>query len=68
MIKMTQSLEHWLFKYHRDKFTLIMLGHIEVFTDEMQKDYIEWCKTYDVRQVNRNGQMRYVRFLWGMYS
>lgn len=49
MIKMTQSLEHWLFKYRRDKFTLIMLGHIEVFTDEMQKDYIEWCKTYDVR-------------------
>lgn len=45
MVKLTQSLRHWLFENHKDKIGLIMLGHTELFTEEMQKEYIEWCKT-----------------------
>ena len=45
MIKLTQSLSEWLWRYHRDKIGLIMLGHVELFTPEMKNDYIEWCKT-----------------------
>lgn len=45
MVKLTQSLEYWLWIYHRDKIGLIMLGHIELFTEEMKKEYLEWCRT-----------------------
>lgn len=45
MVKLTQSLREWLWRYHRDQIGLIMLGHVELFTPEMKNDYIEWCKT-----------------------
>lgn len=45
MVKLTQSLSHWLFVNHREILPLIMLGHVELFTKEMEKDYLEWCKT-----------------------
>lgn len=45
MVKLTQSLSRWLWVNHRDKIALIMLGHTELFTEEMQKEYLEWCKT-----------------------
>lgn len=45
MVKLTQSLERWLWVNHQDKIGLIMLGHIELMTEDMQKKYIEWCKT-----------------------
>ena len=47
MVKLTQSLQHWLFENHKDKIGLIMFGHTELLTDEMWADYIEWCKTED---------------------
>lgn len=55
MIIMTQSLEHWLFKNHREKFGLILLGHTELFTNEMKKAYLEWCKTEDGKQYLKGG-------------
>lgn len=55
MIVMTQSLEHWLFEFHREKFALIMFGHVEEFTDEMKKEYIEWCKTEEGKQYLKGG-------------
>ena len=45
MVRLTQSLQHWLFENHKDKIGLIMFGHTELLTDEMWADYIEWCKT-----------------------
>lgn len=56
MVKMTQSLEHWLFKYHKDKMALIMFGHIELFTEEMQEEYIAWCKTDEGMQYLKGGR------------
>ena len=45
MINLTQSLEYWLAKNHPDKIFLIMFGHTEYFTPEMQEAYLEWVKT-----------------------
>ena len=55
MIILTQSLEHWLWENHKDIILLIMFGHTELFTDEMKKEYIEWCKTDDGKQYLEGG-------------
>lgn len=55
MVRLTQSLEHWLWENHRDIIALIMLGHTELFTVEMQKAYIEWCKTDEGKQYLKGG-------------
>ena len=55
MVKLTQSLEHWLWEHHRDKIVLIRLGHTELFTEEMLKEYFEWCKTDDGKQYLKGG-------------
>lgn len=55
MIMLTQSLKIWLFENHRDVLPLIMFGHIELFTEEMQKEYLEWCKTDDGKQYLKGG-------------
>jgi hypothetical protein len=55
MVRLTQSLEHWLWDNHRDIMGLIMLGHTELFTAEMQREYIEWCKTDEGKQYLKGG-------------
>jgi hypothetical protein len=55
MVKLTQSLQHWLWENHRDKIGLILLGHTELFTAEMQQQYLEWCKTEDGKQYLKGG-------------
>lgn len=55
MVKLTQSLEHWLWENHRDLFALILFGHIELFTKEMRQEYIAWCQTDEGRQYLKGG-------------
>lgn len=55
MVKLTQSLSEWLFKYHRELIAPIMFGHVELLTLELQKDYIEWCKTDEGAQYLKGG-------------
>lgn len=55
MVKMTQSLSVWLLKYHRDKYVPISFGHLEDFTDEMKKEYIDWVKTEEGRSYLKGG-------------
>lgn len=55
MVRLTQSLRHWLFVNHPEKLPLIMFGHIELFTDEMEKEYLEWCKTNEGAQYLKGG-------------
>lgn len=55
MVKLTWSLYNWLFMYHRDILSPLMFGHVELFTDEMQAEYIEWCKTEEGRQYLKGG-------------
>ena len=52
---LTQSMEVWLFTYHRDKIALISLGHLELLTEEMAREYVEWCKTEEGRQYLKGG-------------
>lgn len=55
MVQLTQSLEQWLWENHKDIIGLIMLGHIELFTEEMQEEYIKWCKTDEGKQYLKGG-------------
>lgn len=55
MVKLTQSLEHWLWENHRDKIPLILFGHVELFTEEMNQQYLEWCQTEEGRSYLKGG-------------
>lgn len=57
MIKLTQSLRKWLWDNHKDIIGPIMLGHIELITDEMKKEYLEWCKTDEGKQYLEGGSV-----------
>lgn len=50
MIRITQSLYQWLWTNHREIIPLVLFGHIELFTEDMQAAYLEWCKTDDGKQ------------------
>lgn len=52
---MTQSMEVWLAKYHRDIYVLIAFGHLELFTEEMAREYVEWCKTEEGSKYLKGG-------------
>lgn len=51
----TQSMEVWLFTYHRDLFVPLMFGHLELFTDELAREYADWCQTEEGRQYLKGG-------------
>lgn len=55
MVKLTQSLEHWLWENHKDKFPLILFGHTELFTEEMNKEYLAWCQSDEGKQYLEGG-------------
>ena len=55
MVRLTQSLYHWLWENHKDKVALIMFGHTELFTPEMQEEYLKWCETEDGKQYLKGG-------------
>ena len=55
MVKLTKSLERWLWENHRDIIALVMFGHVELITEEMWQAYLEWCQTEDGRQYLKGG-------------
>jgi len=55
MVTLTQSLQHWLWENHKDIIGLIMLGHLELFTEDMKKEYLEWCQTEEGKQYLKGG-------------
>jgi hypothetical protein len=55
MVKLTQSLAHWLWKKDPNLVALISFGHLEVLTPEMYREYIEWCQTEEGRQYLKGG-------------
>lgn len=55
MVKLTQSLSHWLWKNHRELIAPIMFGHTELLTDEMWEEYLNWCATDDGKQYLQGG-------------
>ena len=59
MVRLTCSLQHWLWENHKDIMGLIMLGHIELMTNDMCKEYIEWCKTEEGKRYLVGGDLYY---------
>lgn len=57
MVKLTKILRHWLFKNHADLIPLIMFGHVELFTEEMQKEYLAWCQTEDGKRYLKGSDL-----------
>lgn len=55
MVELTQSLFQWLFENHKDIIHLIMLGHTELFTEEMEQEYLAWCLTDEGKQYLKGG-------------
>lgn len=55
MVRLTQSLRQWLWENHRNTLPLIMLGHTELFTKEMEQEYLAWCLTYEGKQYLKGG-------------
>lgn len=55
MVKLTQSLSKWLWDNHRQLMPLICLGHVELFTAEMNEQYLAWCKTEEGRKYLKGG-------------
>lgn len=45
MVELTKSLRHFLFEKHRDIYVLLMFGHLELFTEEIETEYLDWCAT-----------------------
>ena len=55
VLKLTQSMWEWLEREHPDKIALILLGHTELFTEKMARDYIKWCRTEEGRRYLKGG-------------
>lgn len=55
MVRLTQSLKKWLFDNHKEIIPSLLFGHVELFTKEMQKEYLEWCQTEEGRKYLNNG-------------
>ena len=55
MVKLTQSLQQWLFRNHPELIVLIVFGHVELFTPEMQQEYLAWCRTDEGREYLKGG-------------
>ena len=56
MVQLTDSLKHWLWENHGDIVGLIMFGHVELLTEEMWNEYIEWCKTDEAKKYLDGGK------------
>lgn len=56
MVKLTASLEHWLFVNEPKLLVLIGFGHLECFTEEMQKKYLEWVQTEEGQSYLKGGK------------
>ena len=55
MVRLTQSLQHWLWLNNKELIPLIMFGHTELFTEKMQKEYLEWCQTEEGKKYLKGG-------------
>ena len=55
MVTMTQSMEQFLWRFHRDKMVLILLGHTELFTEEIGKEYVAWCRSEEGHEYLAGG-------------
>lgn len=55
MVELTQSFAHWLWMKDPDLVGLVMFGHVELITEEMYNEYIEWVQTDEGKQYLEGG-------------
>ena len=55
MVRLTQSLQEWLWRNHRKELPLIMFGHVELMTEEWWEEYLKWCQTEEGKQYLEGG-------------
>lgn len=55
MNSMTQSARKFFFDNYPKEASLFMFGHMEAITEEMCKEYIEWCRTDEGRSYLKGG-------------
>lgn len=57
MISITQSLREFLIRKGMLKeLTLLSFGHVEVYTPELQKEYLEWVQTDEGKAYLKGGE------------
>lgn len=56
MVKLTCSMQKWLWDNHRELIVPIMFGHIELFTPDMEKEYLAWCQTDEGKSYLKGGE------------
>lgn len=43
MVKLTESLKEFLSQSeHKEIIPLLMFGHVELFTEDIQQEYVQW--------------------------
>ena len=55
MVYMTQSLSHWLTVNYPDILPLVMFGHLELITNDMYQEYLNWCITPEGKEYLEGG-------------
>lgn len=55
MVKLTYSMQKWLWDNHRELITPILFGHLELFTPDMEKEYLAWCQTDEGKSYLKGG-------------
>lgn len=57
MVYLTQSIkEFFIRKGLLKELTLLSFGHTEVYTPELQKEYLEWVQTEEGRAYLKGGE------------
>ena len=56
MVELTLSLQQFLWRKLRDILPLLMLGHVELFTKEIQAEYLAWCETDEGKKYLEGGE------------
>ena len=49
MIEMTKSFEVFIARKHKDILVPLSFGHIELMTDEIWEEYVNWCETDEAK-------------------
>jgi hypothetical protein len=50
MIRLTQSLAEFLWRFHRDILSPLLFGHVELYTEEIEQEYYAWLQTEEGKQ------------------
>lgn len=56
MVKLTCSMRKWLWDNHRELISLIMFGHLERLTPDMENEYLAWCQTDEGKSYLKGGE------------